>query len=188
MSENNGNENSNRSIDLNGLSIPLNQIEDDFSEHHLRVLNEHRLREVTIRILGRPNVGRSAEQEGNDMTENTAASMRLTSPVRQHRQEMEASARRMALPFLLMLLTESTERNENVKCPVCNAIHEKEEASSNDENSACSHGARLLFASADCPICMEERMEPPLVFLRCGHVVCVDDFKRLGGQVASHDD
>jgi hypothetical protein len=41
----------------------------------------------------------------------------------------------------------------------------------------------MLFAQADCPVCMEDQAGPPTVALGCGHVCCKDDFIKLGGRV-----
>ena len=43
----------------------------------------------------------------------------------------------------------------------------------------------MLFIPADCPVCMEEQTGPPTVALPCGHVVCTQDFQRLGGRIGS---
>merc|ERR1719271_2366733 len=39
----------------------------------------------------------------------------------------------------------------------------------------------IIYATAECPICLETTS--PLVALPCGHVVCAEDFARLGGVI-----
>lgn len=75
-----------------------------------------------------------------------------------------------------------------LKCPVCSQTHKelKEKASNRFRQGIqhqCSHGAIMIFASCDCPVCMEDNIEPPMVALSCGHVICRQDFKRLGGRI-----
>jgi len=48
------------------------------------------------------------------------------------------------------------------------------------------YGALRVFASATCPICLEDCN--PIVALRCGHAMCEEDYKRLGGYLASDKD
>ena len=73
---------------------------------------------------------------------------------------------------------------KKLKCPVCNAEHDYKMASAGKPvDQRCSHDARFMFISSSCPICLEENMDPPMVGLDCGHMVCIDDFKRLGGRV-----
>ena len=70
------------------------------------------------------------------------------------------------------------------KCPVCNTEHTHKEASNSSiVKHQVSHGATMLFIQADCPVCMEDQVGPPTVALACGHVLCKDDFKKLGGRV-----
>lgn len=45
------------------------------------------------------------------------------------------------------------------------------------------YGALRVYATTTCPICLEDR--EPVVALKCGHCVCEDDFRRLGGYLAS---
>ena len=52
-------------------------------------------------------------------------------------------------------------------------------------NNRYSHNARAIFCSGSCPICLEDNIEPPMVAFLCGHLVCVNDFKRLGGRVGA---
>ena len=84
----------------------------------------------------------------------------------------------------------------DVKCPVCSEVFIDYEPS-NHPNAAgnrpgstcCSHGALLLFTKLhQCPICFEEDIEPPnVVSLSCGHVVCREDFFKLGGYIVTDD-
>jgi len=39
---------------------------------------------------------------------------------------------------------------------------------------------------APCPICLEDVVQPPNIALPCGHVVCPEDFKRLGGNITDN--
>jgi hypothetical protein len=81
----------------------------------------------------------------------------------------------------------------DLKCPVCNEVFVDYEASDHPNAPAkrsgtstkCSHGALCLFTKLHhCPICFEEDIEPPnVVALACGHVVCKEDFCKLGGHV-----
>jgi hypothetical protein len=69
-------------------------------------------------------------------------------------------------------------------CPVCNRQHVHTAASSSGNlRYQVSHGAIMVFIQADCPVCMEDQVGPPTVALACGHVLCQDDFMRLGGRV-----
>jgi hypothetical protein len=48
----------------------------------------------------------------------------------------------------------------------------------------CRKGPRdktgfLVYVEAECPVCLEKTS--PLVALPCGHVICQDDFKTIGG-------
>lgn len=44
------------------------------------------------------------------------------------------------------------------------------------------NGALRVYATTTCPICLEDH--EPVVALKCGHCVCEDDFRRLGGYLA----
>jgi hypothetical protein len=69
------------------------------------------------------------------------------------------------------------EDDGSLKCPVCNERYEFVAATEN----RLSHGAMNVFVSSNCPICLEENVTPPMVALSCGHLVCGEDFGRLGG-------
>eukprot|EP00980_Cylindrotheca_fusiformis_P000143 scaffold24_cov128-Cylindrotheca_fusiformis.AAC.16 len=80
-----------------------------------------------------------------------------------------------------------------VKCPVCNYVHADGQQPNQGGGTtgkfqphvqhACSHGAKVLFTKLEeCPVCMDE-VGPPVVSLPCGHVVCEDDFERIGGRI-----
>eukprot|EP00531_Pseudo-nitzschia_arenysensis_P004216 CAMPEP_0116151934 /NCGR_PEP_ID=MMETSP0329-20121206/20376_1 /TAXON_ID=697910 /ORGANISM="Pseudo-nitzschia arenysensis, Strain B593" /LENGTH=494 /DNA_ID=CAMNT_0003648609 /DNA_START=162 /DNA_END=1646 /DNA_ORIENTATION=+ len=86
------------------------------------------------------------------------------------------------------------QRSTDLKCPVCNEIFVDYEASdhpnapgSRSGSTRCSHGAMSLFTKLhQCPICFEENIEAPnVVALACGHVLCKEDFCRLGGHVGA---
>jgi hypothetical protein len=76
-----------------------------------------------------------------------------------------------------------------MKCPVCSALHDRDchrhGSFEPRPEHQCSHGAMMLFVPADCPVCMEEQIDPPVVALACGHVLCTDDFKTLGGRIGA---
>jgi hypothetical protein len=83
-------------------------------------------------------------------------------------------------------------KERTVKCPVCSEAyldykegdHPNRIAARKTPQHCCSHGATMLFIKLDsCPICMEEHLEPPAVALACGHVICKEDFEKLGGIV-----
>ena len=64
---------------------------------------------------------------------------------------------------------------------------------SNDNSSGSNrikhlrdYGAIKVFASATCPICLEDHNV--VVALKCGHCLCEDDFRNLGGYLASEKD
>ena len=50
------------------------------------------------------------------------------------------------------------------------------------EENRFSHEARVAFQSGNCPICLDESAGPPMVNLICGHWLCVDCFKQIGGR------
>lgn len=72
-----------------------------------------------------------------------------------------------------------------LKCPVCNFEHrEVTQQTGNFQpqtQHACSHGCRVFFMKAECPICIEN-VDPPVVAFPCGHGVCKQCFERLGGR------
>ena len=87
-----------------------------------------------------------------------------------------------------------TQRSTDLKCPVCNEVFCDYEASDHPNfpgnrsgSIRCSHGALTLFTKLhQCPICFEENIEPPnVVALSCGHVLCKEDFGKLGGHVGA---
>jgi hypothetical protein len=73
------------------------------------------------------------------------------------------------------------------ECPICKAGHWHDASAVLRESKAqiakhkCSHGATRIFVSIECPICMELKEEN--IAMSCGHVMCIDDFKYLGGRV-----
>ncbi|KAL7469500.1 hypothetical protein ACHAXS_009763 [Conticribra weissflogii] len=48
-----------------------------------------------------------------------------------------------------------------------------------------NYGGLRVYATATCPICLEE--VSPIVALPCGHPLCIDDYKRLGGYLSSDE-
>lgn len=83
----------------------------------------------------------------------------------------------------------SRRRRTNAKltCPVCKAEHSYA-APKNEkvpEENRYSHDARVIYASFGCPICLEDPAGPPMVVLPCGHAVCQDDFRLLGGKTTN---
>ncbi|KAL7505057.1 hypothetical protein ACHAXN_003730 [Cyclotella atomus] len=48
------------------------------------------------------------------------------------------------------------------------------------------YGAIKVFASATCPICLDEC--DTVVALKCGHCLCEEDYRQLGGYLASEKD
>jgi RING-type zinc-finger len=96
-------------------------------------------------------------------------------------------------------------RQTSLTCPVCKTVHAPVSAplattststrtctaatttttnNNNDNMTLYSHDARVIFASFACPICLEDTAGPPMVVLPCGHGICEDDFRLLGGQTA----
>lgn len=57
--------------------------------------------------------------------------------------------------------------------------------SKNIDTTSVSHGARVISISGSesCPICWEDVQDSSMVSLACGHVFCIDDYKRLGGKI-----
>ena len=55
-------------------------------------------------------------------------------------------------------------------CPVCR------------KRAANPRCGLQVFASVTCPICLEEKN--PAVALPCGHLLCRDDYARLGGRLS----
>jgi hypothetical protein len=83
-------------------------------------------------------------------------------------------------------------RERTLKCPVCaepyldyyDSDHPNRLPARKTPQSCCSHGATMIFIKLDsCPVCMDDMVEPPVVALPCGHVICQADFVTLGGIV-----
>ena len=90
-------------------------------------------------------------------------------------------------------------RHRDLSCPVCKTVHpfcpppspqnntndtntdHNTDNSTTNEEHRYSHAARVVYASFGCPICLEDPAGPPMVVLPCGHAVCQDDFRLLGG-------
>ena len=47
----------------------------------------------------------------------------------------------------------------------------------------CDFGVMCVFATGICPVCLEECT--PVIALPCGHVLCEEDYKRMGGYRSS---
>jgi hypothetical protein len=84
----------------------------------------------------------------------------------------------------------SETMQRSIKCPICSEVyldyqesdHPNRAAARKNPTHCCSHGATMLFVKIEsCPICMEQSDNEPVVAFACGHVVCKDDFVRLGG-------
>ncbi|KAL7552764.1 hypothetical protein ACHAWF_016013 [Thalassiosira exigua] len=56
-------------------------------------------------------------------------------------------------------------------------------APSNPLTHLRDYGALRVYARATCPVCLEE--VEPIVALKCGHALCEDDYRRMGGYLAS---
>jgi hypothetical protein len=84
-----------------------------------------------------------------------------------------------------------TREPKKLKCPNCMSEHAYCPAPALSTGSRMrlqdrySHNARAVFFSGSCPICLEDPIEPPMVAFACGHLICVDDFKKLGGRVGA---
>jgi hypothetical protein len=85
-----------------------------------------------------------------------------------------------------------TREPKKVKCPncmtehvYCPAPHPSTGVVVPRMQDRYSHNARAVFYSGSCPICLEDPIEPPMVVFAWGHLVCVNDFKKLGGRVGA---
>ena len=78
-------------------------------------------------------------------------------------------------------------RQRSISCPVCKTVHAfcPPKNDSVSEENRYSHDARVIYASFGCPICLEDPAGPPMVVLTCGHAVCQDDFRLLGGMTTN---
>jgi hypothetical protein len=61
----------------------------------------------------------------------------------------------------------SSPASLHVLCPSC-------------RKRSAPNAGQLVFLCGTCPICLEE--SSPVVALPCGHVVCKEDFERIGGK------
>lgn len=80
---------------------------------------------------------------------------------------------------------ESRKEKDRVKCPVCNRVHRPLTEGQKAVCKHISHNALEIFVAAPCPICLEDVVQPPNIALPCGHVVCPEDFKQIGGQITA---
>ena len=78
----------------------------------------------------------------------------------------------------------------SIECPCCKATHRYLSSHLPGHSSAaaaittCSHGARLVFVSVKCPVCLEDaEIVPPMVNLECGHVLCRPCFVGIKGVI-----
>ncbi len=86
------------------------------------------------------------------------------------------------------------EHNTLVKCPICLTLHEPMDEHEDGDGEGdrrvvssqehkCSHGATMIFFELhQCPVCMEEKIQPAIA-LPCGHGLCPCDFKQIGGRI-----
>ena len=82
------------------------------------------------------------------------------------------------------------DADATLRCPSCNFVHRARTdvfgnvvaASSGPTPPSRDYDARIVYGTtATCPICIEECTD--IVALRCGHVLCVSDYARMGGCV-----
>ena len=72
----------------------------------------------------------------------------------------------------------------SVTCPVCQRVHLPRTSASGTRGGGLEYGCLLVYVQARCPICLDEAAGPPVVSLPCGHALCRDDFRRIGGSFA----
>ncbi|CAB9513001.1 expressed unknown protein [Seminavis robusta] len=88
----------------------------------------------------------------------------------------------------------SNDGDDCLSCPVCKRHHPyipppTNTASTNSTTEdVYSHDARVVYASFACPICLEDAAGPPMVVLSCGHAICQNDFRLLGGSTKNRDE
>jgi len=95
---------------------------------------------------------------------------------------------RSALLERLREASADKKRRERVRCPVCQKDHKPLKDGNKPVCKHVSHNAIQLWVKAACPICLEDVVQPPNIALPCGHVVCSDDFLKLGGKLKEGDD
>lgn len=91
----------------------------------------------------------------------------------------------------------SSKSNDNpstLKCPQCSTVHHaREDEFCNPrqypDGKKDFDARRVLGITATCPICLDDFSE--VYALPCGHILCKDDYQRMGGYVPcthnSHD-
>eukprot|EP00978_Attheya_sp_CCMP212_P005842 scaffold13014_cov57-Attheya_sp.AAC.6 len=93
-------------------------------------------------------------------------------------------------------ISEEPLRSQDLKCPVCQAVHSPEEeeefladndGDGDDDVRRVYPGAMLVYVQTKCPICWNEEAGPPIVALPCGHAICPEDYQRLGGRLPGHN-
>ena len=69
-----------------------------------------------------------------------------------------------------------------ISCPLCKEEYEYSTGDTSVRMSErCSHQARTIYCKHHCSICLED-YETGVAF-KCGHIVCSEDFVKLGGRV-----
>ena len=66
-----------------------------------------------------------------------------------------------------------------LKCPCCNCVHNFKSHVFLQVNTA----REIFGVTAECPVCLNECSS--LMALPCGHVLCKDDYQRMGGLMPS---
>ena len=82
-------------------------------------------------------------------------------------------------PFLRFLIDRTTRQVNTVE-------DTNDRVPSNPITHLRDYGAIKVFATATCPVCLDEYN--PIVALQCGHCVCGPCFEQLGGYLTSDMD
>ena len=83
------------------------------------------------------------------------------------------------LRHLMQQTNAQTQRDEQDETP---NNEDDQQQSNNPVTQRRDYGAIRVFASATCPVCLEEHN--PVVALKCGHCLCEHDFENYGGYLA----
>ncbi|KAL7476090.1 hypothetical protein ACHAW6_001970 [Cyclotella cf. meneghiniana] len=96
-------------------------------------------------------------------------------------------------PFSDRIVVTELDMNVSDHQPFVMQSSPSEQAPANDDSISGNplthlrdYGALRVYASATCPICLDNH--DVLIALRCGHCVCEEDFRQLGGYLASDKD